>query len=73
MKQMEVIRPEPLQVTLAAQRILDLDDLETQRGIDHPGLLTAITRQELEQFKRDDRILAQRYDGFVPRWLARIC
>lgn len=65
MREMEVIRPEPVEVTLATQRILDLDSLETQRGIDRPELLTAITRQELEQFKRDARVLARRYDGFV--------
>lgn len=72
MKQMDVIRAESLQVTLAAQRIFDLIDLETQRGIDRPGLLAAITQEELEQFKRDDKILAQRYDGFVAS-VARIC
>ena len=72
MKQMEIIRPEPFQVTLAARRILALDDCETQRAIDHPGLLTAITRQELEEFKRDDRILAQRYNRFLAM-LASLC
>lgn len=67
MKQMEIIRPEPLQVTLAVQRIFDLDDLENQRRIDRPGVLNVMTRQELEQFLRDDRVLAQRYDGFVAK------
>ena len=65
MKQMEIIQPESFQVTLAARRILDLDDRETQRGIDHPGLLTAITREELEQFKKDDKVVAKRYNRFL--------
>lgn len=60
MKQMDIIRAESLQVTLAARRIFDLDDLETQRGIDRPERLTAITRHELKQFQADDKILAQR-------------
>ena len=60
MKQMDIIRAESPQVTLAARRIFDLDDLETQRGIDHPERLTAITRHELKEFKVDDKILAQR-------------
>ena len=60
MKQMDIIRAESLQVTLAARRILDLDDLESQRRIDRPERLTAITRHELKQFIVDDKILAQR-------------
>ncbi len=72
MKQMEIIRPEPPQVTLATRRILDLDDIETQRRIDRPGVVNVITKEELEQFKRDDRVVAQRYDGFVAS-VARIC
>jgi hypothetical protein len=65
MKEMDVIRSEALQVALAAQRILNLANLGTKRQTDRPELMIAITRQELEQFKHDDRIVSKRYDGFV--------
>ena len=61
MKPMEVIQPEHPSVTQATQRILNLIDLEAQRRIGHPELLTALTTQELKRFKRDDQILANRY------------
>ena len=72
MKEVGVIQAEPLQVTLAARPILALADLEEQRAIDRPALLTAITLQELLQFKRDHRFITQRYDGFVAG-VTRIC
>ena len=61
LKHMEVIRPEPPHVTLAAQRILDLDDLERQRRTDSLEQVTTLTAAELAQFQLDDRVLAQRY------------
>lgn len=73
LKTMEIIRPEPPEVTLATQRIFNLIELEEQRRIAHPQLataLTVLTRNELIQFKNDDLVVAKRYDMFLA-WRAQ--
>ena len=70
---MEIIRPEAPEVTLATQRIFNLIELEAQRRIAHPEFataLTVLTRNELIQFKSDDRIVAKRYDMLLA-WRAQ--